>query len=173
MLPQNPLSGMQRLPLELHYEILRGMKVEDIVSMAQTCRVLRLLICSSKDLFVDAINSSIIALPMGYTMATISAQALHYQAVWSAALSRRLRPDPHIGREIRPIKSTTIKIPYEVHVPQSRSGAVFSHRKPKPTISALDYRMDRSVLLRFLGRRLYDDLGDYNLRLGFMLSFDD
>ncbi|KZS94025.1 hypothetical protein SISNIDRAFT_55431 [Sistotremastrum niveocremeum HHB9708] len=170
MLPQNPLSGMQRLPLELHYEILRGMKVEDIVSMTQTCRVLRLLICSSKDLFVDAINSSIIALPMGYTMATISAQALYYQAVWSAALSRRLRPDPHIGREIRPIKSTTIKIPYEVHVPQRRSGAVFSHRS---MLISLDYRMDRSVLLRFLGRRLYDDLGDYNLRLGFMLSFDD
>ncbi|KZT33968.1 hypothetical protein SISSUDRAFT_361296 [Sistotremastrum suecicum HHB10207 ss-3] len=81
---------MDALPTELILKIWQKMTVADLISLSQTCSAFRSMVLDYRALLASSPDAYIIPLPIGYSLSSVDAPALHARACQAVALSKRV-----------------------------------------------------------------------------------
>ncbi|KZT38460.1 hypothetical protein SISSUDRAFT_1119639 [Sistotremastrum suecicum HHB10207 ss-3] len=79
------------IPIDLVEEVLKGIYVQDIINIGQTCRYLRFIVTGSKYAFRDACNLDMVALPEEKFIRSFSSWEMHSSAIRSKIIAERIR----------------------------------------------------------------------------------
>ncbi|KZT34473.1 hypothetical protein SISSUDRAFT_1122207, partial [Sistotremastrum suecicum HHB10207 ss-3] len=77
------------LPSELIALILDGLSSAEILSVAKTCRHLRTLLNSEKQIWLSAADAHLIPIPMGYSLRTMDTEHVRLMAATAVAFTKR------------------------------------------------------------------------------------
>ncbi|KZT39326.1 hypothetical protein SISSUDRAFT_653661 [Sistotremastrum suecicum HHB10207 ss-3] len=83
--------GLETLPPEIISKLSIDLVLHDLISMAQTCRWLRMVIIDNREILLRCPNSCDISIPIGYSESSISGFLLLKQAAKACALATRVK----------------------------------------------------------------------------------
>ncbi|KZS88041.1 hypothetical protein SISNIDRAFT_552876 [Sistotremastrum niveocremeum HHB9708] len=116
------LAKFVDIPIELVEDVLKGLFVQDIINLGQTCRYFRLIVTGSRYAFRNSCNLDMVALAEDRSLDSFSPWEIYSSAIRSKIIAERIRND---YPPLRPRLHTVCQVTSGLHIYDIPRSAIF------------------------------------------------